>query len=75
MHASYGSYNGFPNICPENGLKGGGFKHYHNQTILDGGDFTNYGTGESISGALFTDEFPEHVKSHIKRTAHRYFQA
>lgn len=44
-----------------NNYDGGGFKHYHNQTILDGGDFTNYGTGESISGALFTDEFPEHV--------------
>lgn len=40
---------------------GGEFKYYPHNTILDGGDFKNYGTGESVSGALFTDETPHHI--------------
>lgn len=44
-----------------NNYDGGSFKQYPHQTVLDGGNFKNYGTGEIISGALFTDEVPEHI--------------
>lgn len=40
---------------------GGTFKTYPHDTIVDGGDFTNYGTWQRIDAGLFTDPRPEHI--------------
>lgn len=40
---------------------GGDFKTYPHETVVEGGNFKNYGSGITISGDLFTDKVPEHI--------------